>query len=202
MDRDRPFGVRLVVAAVLSSDNRRRGRIRPERRAEVTRQTAHVTNDVRREDVLIRELTAGFVRLTVLTLAGRFLNVLVRYEKSGVFMTEPNRRTIGVAHLALVAGGHVNRGPAIREILQNRRIEKSIGSPAVRAELERVAALPVFREDRSAHRPESPAIQDRASMHAFFSLLRRHHLDDPAELPSIFSGIIPCQDRRAGCPRP
>ena len=80
----RALQVQLSKAAILLRRDRRRSGIRPEARRHIAHHAAHIAQHVRRNNVLIRELSHGFRAITILPLPGLLLHALVRHEEAGL----------------------------------------------------------------------------------------------------------------------
>ena len=102
---DRALQVQLSKAAILLRRDRRGRGVRPEARRRVAHHAAHVAQHMRRKNVLVRELSEGFLAVSILPLPGLLLHVLVRHEEAGLSVTHDDTESTRIGEIALEVRG-------------------------------------------------------------------------------------------------
>ena len=123
--------VGFAETAILKRDNRRRGRIRRQSRADGPDHRACVRHDGGSEDALIGDLGRRVVAAPLLPLARLFLNAFIGYEEVRLAVTEYHAEAIGIRELALELDRDTRSGAAVCKVLFDRWIE--IAARVVRA---------------------------------------------------------------------
>src|SRR5579872_130789 len=120
MHRDRTLDVPFAQTTILRRRDRRRERVRRQRRGHLAHQSADVADDAAGEEVLVRELRGGFTGRARLHLSRILLYALVRHLEAGLAVPHDGTEPIRAGEVALEMRRDVRPGAVIREVLLDR----------------------------------------------------------------------------------